>query len=115
MKTRLAQLVNPVLPDTIGRGGTEKGGEATGLLLGNLIGGMLILAFVLAMIYLLTGAFHWITSGGEKANLENARGKIIHAIVGLIVIFSVWAVMTIVGQFLGIEFPELSIPSIPKN
>lgn len=115
MEQHLAQLINPVLPETIGRGGTEKGGGAVGLLLGNVIGGMFIFGFVIAMIYLMTGAFHWITSGGDKASLENARNKIIHAIVGLIVLASVWAITTLVGQFLGISFPNLTIPSIPKS
>lgn len=114
MTANLAQITNPVLPETIGRGGIEKGGAATGLILGNLVGGMFIFAFVLAMIYLITGALHWITSGGDKTSLENARGKIIHAIVGLIVVASVWAVMTLIGQFLGIGFPDLTIPAIPK-
>ena len=114
MASALAQIINPVLPETIGSGGIEKGGTATGLILGNVIGGMMIVAFILAMIYLITGAFHWITSGGDKASLENARGKIIHALVGLIVMAAVWAVMTLVGQFLGIDFPDLKIPSIDK-
>lgn len=115
MTQHLAQLINPVIPDSIGRGGTEKGGTAIGMLLGNIIGGMIIVAFITAMIFLLTGAFHWITSSGDKASLENARNKIIHALVGLIVLASVWAMMTVVSQFLGISFPNLVIPSIPSN
>lgn len=115
MTQNLAQLTNPVIPPIIGAGGTEKGGTALGMLLGNVIGGMFIFGFIIAMIYLMTGAFHWITSGGDKASLESARGKIIHAIVGLIVLASVWAIMTLVGQFLGISFPNLTIPSIPKG
>ncbi|MBI3342646.1 hypothetical protein HY032_00635 [Candidatus Gottesmanbacteria bacterium] len=115
MTTTLAQITNPVIPETIGSGGIEKGGTATGLLIGNVIGGMIILAFILAMFYLITGAFHWITSGGDKTSLESARGKITQALVGLIVIAAVWAVMTLVGQFLGIGFPKLTIPTIPGN
>ena len=115
MTHALAQLTNPVIPPLIGAGGTQKGGTALGMLLGNIIGALIIVAFVLAIIFLLTGAFHWITSGGDKANLENARNKIIHAIVGLIVMASVWAIMTIVSQFLGISFPDLKIPSIPSG
>ncbi len=115
MTHALAQLTNPVIPPIIGAGGVENGGTALGLLLGNIIGGMMIVAFVLAMIFILTGAFHWITSGGDKANLEAARNKIIHSIVGLIVLASVWAITTIVSQFLGISFPNLKIPSIPSG
>ncbi|KKU83623.1 hypothetical protein A2973_02705 [Candidatus Gottesmanbacteria bacterium RIFCSPLOWO2_01_FULL_49_10] len=115
MPNQLAQIINPVLPDTIGKGGIEKGGTATGLIIGNLIGGMIIFAFILAIFYFITGAFHWITSGGDKAKLETARDKIIQSMVGLIILASVWAVTTLLGQFLGIRFPEMQIPTIPKG
>jgi hypothetical protein len=108
----LAQLTNPVLPPSIGQGGVEKGGPAIGMFITNVIGGMFIVAFFVALLYLITGGFHWITSGGDKANLESARNKIIHAIVGLIVVASIWAVMTVVGQFVGLDFTNLPIPTI---
>ncbi len=108
----LAQLTNPVLPKSIGEGGIEKGGDAIGQLLSNVIGGMLIMGFVTALFFLITGGFHWITSSGDKANLENARGKIIHAIIGLIVLFVTWAVMAMVAQFFGWEITSLPIPTI---
>ncbi|MBI4062645.1 hypothetical protein HY410_01870 [Candidatus Gottesmanbacteria bacterium] len=111
----LAQLRNPALPENIG-GSTnpsvESGGTATGLFITNIIDAMFIAAFVLALIFFMTGAIHWITSGGDKANLESARNKIIHALVGLIVIASAWAVMLVVGQFFGLDFKRLPIPSI---
>lgn len=114
--TLLAQIKNPVLPESIGQGGMEQGGIALGMLIGNVISGMFVVAFLVALIYLITGGFHWITSAGDKANLEHARNKIIHAIVGLLVVFSTWAVMTVVAQFVGFkDFPKLPIPSIQET
>lgn len=115
MTRLLAQLTNPVIPPIIGTGGAEKGGTAIGLLLGNILGGMMVVGFLTAMIFLMTGAFHWITSGGDKTSLESARNKIIHSLVGLIVLASVWAMMTVISQFLGISFPNIKIPSIPSG
>ena len=111
----LAQLRNPVLPQNIGgapKPSIDSGGTATGLFITNIIDAMFIAAFILALIFFMTGAIHWITSGGDKANLENARNKIIHALVGLIVIASAWAVMIVVGEFFGLDFKKLPIPSI---
>lgn len=108
----LTQLTNPVLPKSIGEGSFEKGGTATGQLISNVIGGMIIIGFITAFFYLITGAFHWITSGGDKANLENARGKIIQAIVGVIILVAAWAVMSVVAQFFGWDIMELPIPTI---
>lgn len=113
--TLLAQITNPVLPPSIGQGGMEQGGVAIGILIGNIISGMFIVAFLIAFIYLITGGFHWITSAGDKANLENARNKIVHAIIGLLVVFSTWAVMGVVAQFVGFKnWPSLPIPSIEQ-
>ena len=106
----LAQLTNPVLPPSIGAGDT--GGSATGQLIGNLIGGIFIFSFILAFFYLLTGGISWITAGGDKGQLENARNKIIHALVGLIVVGAGWAIFSLVGQFLGIQFPNMELPTI---
>lgn len=111
----LAQIINPVLPPQIGSGGSSQGGIVIGQFISNIISAFLIVAFLTTLIYLLTGAFHWITSSGDKGNLENARNKIIHALVGLIVVASVWAIATLVGQFVGLDIQRLPIPSIGSS
>lgn len=63
---------------------------------------MLIAAAVGAFIYLLMGAFSWITSGGNKEGTENARKKITGALIGLAITFSVYVLQSIIGiVFLG--------------
>lgn len=99
----------------MGKGGVEKGATILGQLVSNLADGMLIFAFILAFMYLLVGGFSWITSGGDKANLESARNKIIHALVGVIVVASTWAVITLLGKFLGLNILKLPIPSFGGN
>jgi len=111
----LAQLNNPVLPTALGNPPNGEGGKAIGMLIGNLMGGIMIIAFLLAFIYLIMGGISWITGGGDKAQLESARNKITNAIIGLIVVASAWAIMNLVGPFLGISFPNLTIPTIPTN
>jgi len=109
----LAQLRNPVLPPLLGGAespSTEMGGQAVGMLIGNFIGGFFIFAFILAFMYLLIGGISWITSGGDKAHLEEARNKITQAMVGLIIVAAAWAVMTLVGQFLGLDLQNITLP-----
>ncbi|MBI2029001.1 hypothetical protein HYT02_01150 [Candidatus Gottesmanbacteria bacterium] len=43
---------------------------------------LLLIAFILALFYLILGGISWLTSGGDKANIETARNKIIAAIIG---------------------------------
>ena len=56
------------------------------------------------LIYLLLGAFDWITSGGDKEKLSKAQGKIINAIVGILVVIVVLSIFCIVTvNILGIS------------
>lgn len=112
--TLLAQIKNPVLPKVIGEasGSQGDGGKAIGLLVGNIMGGILIIAFFLAFFILITGGITWITAGGDKAKLEEARNKITNAIIGLIIIAAIWGIMNLIGPFLGLDFPNLPIPTI---
>ena len=112
MSTLLAQITNPVIPGSLGSGGNEAGSAAIGSIIGAIFGLLLVGGFVAAFLYLLMGGFDWITSGGDKAKLQSSRDKITNAIIGLIIVSSVWAIMTLVGQFVGIEFPNLPIPTV---
>lgn len=84
-----------------------------GMLISSLVGTILIISALLAFIYLILGGIKWITSGGDKAGMEEARNKITHAIVGLIIVGAAWAIMTLVQNFLGIQIIGGSI-NLPK-
>ena len=108
----LAAITNPVIPAVIGSGNTANGPMVIGNIVGSVIGAILIIAFLLSMFYLLTGGVSWITSAGDKTQLENARNKITNAIIGLMVVAAVWAVSSLIGPWLGIGFPKLNFPTI---
>jgi hypothetical protein len=113
----LAAITNPALPSQIGSGNVESGvgGLVVGKLVSAVIGGILVLAFLMAFFYLIMGGISWITGGGDKTQLENARNKITHAIIGLIIVASVYAVMMLLGPWLGIGFPTLHIPTVTDD
>lgn len=73
---------------------------------------------IVLLIYLLWGGFDYITAGGDKEKLENARRKIYHAIIGLLIIFSTLAIFGVItGNILGIikitpQGWQLNIPTI---
>lgn len=71
-----------------------------------------IVGGIIALLYLLLGALAWITSGGNKENVDKAREKIQAALIGVILIFVVLAVVIVVeevffpaGSGLGIRKP----------
>ncbi|MBI5619506.1 hypothetical protein HY950_00930 [Candidatus Gottesmanbacteria bacterium] len=112
----LAQITNPVLPQTLGGGDKghtiDEGTVIVGKLISNIVGLVFIFAFFLAFLYLLTGSIQWITSGGDKSTLETARNKIIHALMGLIITAAAWAIVKLAGQFLGLDILALPLPVI---
>ena len=111
----LAQITNPVLPETLGSGGTSDGGTIIGNLIGSIMGAMLIFAFILSLFYLITGGFSWITGGNDKGKLEMARNKITNAMLDYLGSTAAWSIMTLIGEFFGIDFPELKVPTITQT
>jgi hypothetical protein len=66
--------------------------------------GTLIFFFILVI-----GAIQWIVSGGDKAAIESARGKIGNALIGIVILFSVFVVLMVVEGFFGINILTLDI------
>ena len=84
-----------------------------GTVIGSLVGFMVIVAVLAALIYIILGAFQWITSGGDKAKVESARNHIIAAVVGLVIIALAFIILNIVTNLLGIgNITDLQIKSI---
>jgi hypothetical protein len=110
----LAQIKNPVLPASLGSGNTSQGGTALGKLISGLLGALFVVGFLLAFMTLLINGIQWITAGGDKQALEKARNGITNAIMGLIIVAAAWAIMTLIGNFFGINITALTIPSISQ-
>jgi hypothetical protein len=61
---------------------------------------------------LLTGGVDWIRSGGDKQALESARSKLLSALIGLVLLFSAWAVITLIESVFKIDLLLIDIPTI---
>lgn len=67
----------------------------------NVIQILLILAGVIALIYLIIGGYQYVTAGGNAETAAAARTTILNTIIGLIVIFASYAIITwVLGQYL---------------
>jgi amino acid transporter len=83
-----------------------------GLTIRNIVVFLIIIAVIIALIYLLYGGIKWITSKGEKTEVEAARNHIMAAILGLVVVFLTLFILTIVLSAFGISWTQLTIPNI---
>lgn len=63
---------------------------------------IMIVGGIATFIYLAYGGIQWVTSGGEKDKVKDAREKITQAIIGLTVLASAWAIFKLVDYFFGI-------------
>jgi hypothetical protein len=104
MKGLLAQKIeNPVGPKF------ESGTSFFQSFIPALIGTGFVLGVLFFFFYMMIGAIQWITSGGDKTALEGARGKITSAIVGVIILLSLFALLKIIEDFFGINILTLDI------
>lgn len=63
----------------------------------------LIVSVILVLFQLITAGINWITSGGDKAKTDTARGKIVAAIIGLVLVIASWAIFLFILQLIGLD------------
>jgi TRAP-type C4-dicarboxylate transport system permease small subunit len=66
---------------------------------------------VVSFLFFLFGGFQWVTSGGDKEKVTQAQRRITHALIGLAVAFSTWAIFKLVQSTF--RLPDLFQLSIP--
>lgn len=62
---------------------------------------VMLVAALLVFLYLIMGGIQWITSGGDKGKVDQARQKLIAAVIGIIILASSYAVLLLALNFLG--------------
>jgi hypothetical protein len=92
--------------------GNIGGGSAVSFLqnlLPRLVTIVLIVGAIIFFFNLVAGAIQWISSGGDKEAVGKARGRITSALVGLIILFAVFAVIQLIENFFHIQILTLDI------
>lgn len=75
--------------------------------LSNIITFLTILAGIYFLIYFMVGALKWISSGGNREKVEEAKKSLTNAAIGLIVVAAAYTIAFIVGKVLGIDFLDI--------
>jgi len=99
-------ITNPALGESLQE---FSGVEFLNDLLPRLIGLSFVIGVVIFLFFMVLGAIQWIISGGDKAALEGAKGKITNAIIGIVILFSIFAILKIVEDFFGIDILSLDL------
>lgn len=107
MNSLLTQATN-----TISLGAPGGFANLNNLTVGGVVSALISMIMVIAAIafffMLVIGGIRWITSGGDKGQTEGARNQITAALVGLVIVFSAWAIIKLIGTFFGIDLLNLN-------
>ncbi len=73
----------------------------------NVIQGIFSIFFIVAVIWFIwhfiMAGYHMINSQGDPKRVETSRTEILNAIIGLGIVFAVFAILKFVGYILGIQ------------
>lgn len=68
------------------------------------LGLLFLTAVLLALFFSIFAGIQWITASGDKQKIASARLRLTYAVVGLIVVFASFTILSIVGKLFNISF-----------
>lgn len=103
------KIINPAISPKVGTG---SGTDILQLFLTNFISIALGAAGIIAFFMLLWGGITYITAGGDKEATQNSVKRITAALIGLVLVFSIFAIIYVVETLFGISITQFKIPII---
>lgn len=95
----LAQITNPVLSPNIASNPTDY--------VNNVIQSVFSIFMIVGSVYFIwhfiMAAYHMISSNGDPKKWEESQKAILYSFVGLIIIFSLFAILKLVGTVTGVS------------
>ncbi|MFH1602186.1 MAG: hypothetical protein ABIB61_04500 [Candidatus Shapirobacteria bacterium] len=111
------RLENPLIPDANPLRTPDHTAAADlfqNKIISGVIGIFLTVAIIFFFIQFLLAGISWIGSEGDETKVKAARDKVQNALIGLVIIFSVYALIKLIGFIFGIsQLQGLGIPLIP--
>ena len=74
-----------------------------------LLAALLVIGGVVFIFMLLWGGLEWMTAGGDKGKIESARQRVSNAIIGVVILFSFFAILNVIECFFGIGLRGITI------
>lgn len=99
-KPVFAQITNPVMENSSGI--TDPVSFFNKFIQG-LFSIFMLIGFLYFAWYFILGAYHLISTEGDKNKFQIAKDQFVHAFMGLIVLFSVFTILKLIGVIFGID------------
>lgn len=72
-------------------------------IISKILGFLTIVGSLWFMLQFVLGAFSWINAGGNKEALKKAQDKILHAVIGLVILVAAYALISVIGSLVGLN------------
>ena len=79
-------------------------GITAATIISNVIGFLTIVAGLWFLIQFMLAAVSWISAGGDKGKVTQAKDKLTQAVIGLAIVVAAYAIAGLVGSVLGLDF-----------
>jgi Type IV secretion system pilin len=89
--------------------------NSIGPIVGAAVAFILVVAALIALFFLIWGGIRWIMSAGDKAKVDSARQTITAAIIGLVIAFLAFFILSLALSFFGLSLNSLTLPKIPNT
>jgi len=103
-------ITNPVLPQQLG-----ENPEPVSYLQKIMTAAVTLILTIGAIFFffnLVFGAIQWISSGGDKEAVGKARGRVTSAIIGIVILFAVFAIMLLIETIFKVHILTLDIGKV---
>lgn len=84
-----------------------------------LLPALINLGFVAGSVFfifnVIMGGIKWTSAGGDKGHLESARSQVTNAIIGLMILFSLYAVVSFMEYFFSVDLTLFDLQDLRVN
>jgi len=70
---------------------------------------ILMVAAIAFFFMFVIGGIRWITSGGDKGKVQAAQSQITAGLIGLVIVFAAWAILSIIENFFGVNLRSFNL------
>lgn len=105
-------ICNPVLESVIGC--NTSGGAALAILMARLFRILMVLGGLAMLLFFAWGGINWITAGGDKGKVEEAKNRLSNAVIGMIALTATVAIALLLEFVFGFNLLNPTLPG-PTN
>lgn len=103
---------NPVINSRVGSFPIGNSAGALQLLIQNLLNVVIGLVGLFLLVMLIRGGYQYITAGGDKEAVQKATKTITTALIGAVILLSLFAIIRVVEGLFGLNLLAPVIPTI---